>query len=84
MEKQQLERIKERDRLFLLKPSEIEKLSHSEQYQRMRYEREIEAYCYIQILKSGIWHKEAAIEARKQADNIVANWQNETILRTYI
>lgn len=84
MEKQQAERIRERDKLFALKPSEVANLPHADQYQRMRYEREIEAYRYVQLLRTGLSYKEAATEARKQADSIVANWEHETLLRTFI
>jgi head-tail adaptor len=76
MDAQLLARKKDRDRLFALKPSEIDILSYADQYMRMRYEREVEAAWYVKFLKHGLNYKDAAIEARKEADKMVANWES--------
>ncbi len=49
-----LERKKDRDRLFAVKPSDIDKLLSQDQYMRMRYEREVEAAWYVKLLRQGL------------------------------
>jgi hypothetical protein len=61
----------ERDGLLKLPVSEINKLSHADQYMRMRYEREIEGDQYVKLLRSGLSYKDAALKARENADEIV-------------
>lgn len=70
-ESKELERRKlERDKLFLQPvPSD-----NASQYQRMRYEREIEATEYVKLLRTGWTYPAAALQARKNANAIVANW----------
>lgn len=65
----------ERDRLLLLTPAEVDKLSHSDQYQRMRYEREIEGNEYVWLLRRGMDRDQAAKTAKENANRIVANWK---------
>jgi hypothetical protein len=75
---------KERDRLFAIKGDDVLKLSHAEQYQRMRFEREIEGNEYVKLLKAGYTYKEAAKLARINADKVVANWnENCSIWNLY-
>jgi hypothetical protein len=73
-EKARREREIERDKLFALSHAEVERLPHADQYQRMRYEREIEGNEYVYLLSKGYERGEAAIQARKNTDRIVANW----------
>ena len=75
-----LARKKDRDRLFAIKEADIHKLSNADQYMRMRYEREVEAAWYVKLLKHGLSYKDASIEARKEADIMVANWTEESTL----
>lgn len=74
MEANLLERKKDRDRLFAVKPYDISKLSCPDQYMRMRYEREIEAAWYVKLLRQGLSHKDAAIQATKEANVMVKIW----------
>ncbi len=75
---------KERDKLFSIKGSELDKLSHAEQYQRMRYEREIEGNEYVKLLREGYSYTEAARLARINADKVVQNWnENCSIWNMY-
>ena len=69
-------RIVERDRLFSLSICEIEKLAYADQYQRMRYEREIEGNEYVYLLRKGYQREEAVRQARINANRIVENWEN--------
>ena len=79
-----LEKKKERDKLFAIKGDDILKLSHADQYQRMRYEREIEGNEYVKLLRAGYSYKESAIMARKNADKVVDNWnENCSIWNMY-
>lgn len=64
----------ERQRLLSLSRSEIDKLSDSDKYQRMRFEREIEGNEYVFLLNNGYLRDEVATQARKNADRIVSNW----------
>ena len=69
------EREIERDRLFSLSSHEVSLLSHADQYQRMRYEREIQGNEYVFLLSKGYSREEALIQATKNADRIVSNWK---------
>lgn len=74
----------ERDKLFAIKDDDVLKLSRSDQYLRMRYAREVEAHEYIILLRKGWSYKEAAIQARKNADRIVQEWtENCSIWNLY-
>jgi hypothetical protein len=70
-EKATLERKIERDKLFLI----TENLSITDEYQKMRYEREIEANEFVKLRQSGWTKEKAAMQARKNADAIVRNWK---------
>lgn len=65
----------ERNRLLSLSPAEADKLAPADQYQRMRYEREIEANEYVRLLHRGMDRPKAAEAAREHADRIVSNWK---------
>lgn len=74
----------ERDRLFSIKGDDVLRLSKSEQYDKMRYEREIEANEYVKLLRMGWSYKDAAYQTRKNADRIIANWdENCSIWNLY-
>lgn len=71
---QEIKRWHEKDELFQLSDAELASKPVDVQYTHMRYVREIEAYEFIRLLRAGYLHKNAAINARKSADNIVKNW----------
>lgn len=65
----------ERGELFRLTPEELQRQPAPIRYQRMRYERSIEATLYVGYLnKRGLPRDEALKRARIEADRIVANW----------
>jgi len=81
MEEPSQEEIKrqiERDKLFFILLDELDRESPAVRYQRMRYEREIEAAEYMRLLRAGFVQEKAIIEARKKADIIVLNWKGSS------
>lgn len=66
---------RERKRLLSLTPDEVSKLSSADQYQRMRFEREIEGMEYVRLLKQGMDRSRAAEVARENADSIVKGYE---------
>ena len=74
------ERKQERDKLFGIKGDDILKLSIPDQYQRMRYQREIEGYEYIRLYRSGYNQKDACNLCLKKGDEIVENWNTDCSL----
>lgn len=65
----------ERDRLFLVSSAETGTIPFSDQYQRMRFEREIEGNQFVVMLKRGTDRVKAAYHARKEADRKAGNWK---------
>lgn len=64
----------EKDRLFQFNEFELNKLTPDEHYDRMRYEREIEAHEFVRLLRTGMERQKAVTEARKEADKVIRNW----------
>lgn len=76
LKERDVKRWHEKDKLFQLSQSELEGQSPDIQYQRMRYEREIEAYEFVRMLQSGMPRDRAIKESSKKADWVVANWNS--------
>jgi hypothetical protein len=67
-------REQDRDRLLSLSLEELAKQSGPDQYQRMRYEREIYGWEFIRYLRIGKSHTDAAVLAQTETDDIVKKW----------
>jgi hypothetical protein len=78
LQRQEEERRKERDRLFKLCDADLSNEPASVQYQRMRYEREIEASFYVKALNDlKMDWESASVWARKRADETVKYMGNK-------
>jgi hypothetical protein len=75
LDKNLIAREHERDKLLSLSLEDLAKESGPNQYQRMRYEREIEGWEYVRMLRMGKTYADAARLARIEADDVVKNWK---------
>jgi len=66
----------EKDMLFQHTEAELAEQPIEIQYAYMRYAREIEAYEYVKLLRSGYVYAKAASLARKAANDVVKNWNS--------
>lgn len=73
--KQEIARWHEKDKLFQLSEEELAAQPADVQYTRMRYEREIEAFEFVHMIKY-MPRAEAIIAAHTKALHVVKNWNS--------